>query len=436
MSGAPPERTGPTFARRRSEVPGSPRALLREAMGAVPDPRVARLAAEAAEVAKVPAVRDAWTAAEDGTAEAWMAAADATRRWLRPPPPESKMDLEVALRKAMMRSQQCGTCQRVYEEDGTQRVYLAAMRCRARCCLDCLRKALKATTNRWAPLFAAPVRPGWRASFVTVGNRQPVRDRGELGRYVRKLGDLLRYMREGLPSCGIAPRSWVAGLRALEVVPRAAGGFAHAHLLVICRDFWPYGLHEEELRKLAHPTTKDRGFRALLRQLGIGEVFRDDKIEPGGADPCANYMAKIERYISKVERADDPTATSGADDLAAMPWDGREDLQRAMRGARLLESWGDARGLLGGPDRMHRARNGTDCGRLVLRGIYDPADEATWGTLVQRDPTTGERYYGVADEDGPETTITRETSYTTDTLESWREWCDVDTLRAKLLTPL
>ena len=91
-----------------------------------------------------------------------------------------------------------------------------------------------------------------------------------------------------------------------------------------------------------------------------------------------------------------------------------------MRGARLVEAFGDARGLLGGPDETTRTRDGEPCEPWTLEGTYDPADPDTWGILPD----------GIGVVDGPEVTIDRRTYYRRDTLDTWRGWCDVDALVA------
>ena len=217
-----------------------------------------------------------------------------------------------------------------------------------------------------------------------------------------------------MPRYGIAPRSWVAGVRAFELVPREDGGFSHAHLLVIRRAWVPFGKALANMPQ--EPRPEDLGTRALLRSLGLGEVMRYDDVttdrDGEGATAVEAYMGKVEAYMGKLEKGDDTSSRR--------TWAGRSDLQRAMRGARLVEAFGDARGLLGGPDETSRTRDGVPCAPWVLEGTYDPADPLTWSVLPD----------GVAVEDGPEVTIDRRTYYRQDTLDTWREWCDVDALVA------
>jgi hypothetical protein len=159
--------------------------------------------------------------------------------------------------------------------------------------------------------------------------------------------------------------------------------------------------------------------RACARAAGLGEVLDVQDVtteaDADGATAVETYMAKVEAYMAKVEG-------KTAKGKAPGTWEGRDDLQRAMRGRRLVEGFGDARGLFGGPDEVRRVRAGVPCGEWALVGTYDPADPDTWGVL----PT------GAAMLDGADLTITRRTTYRTDTLERWRAWCDVDRLRERM----
>lgn len=429
---------GPNYLRTRREVPGSPRALLRAVVEQVPAAELAQEAHYAAGALGLSGVAAEWLRARDLHGEdisAWMAAADRTRAYLsRSSGPADPVDVAERVAKAMARASTCSTCHTVYSEEGRPGLYLAAMGCDTRACLKCLRKRLKRTSERWGPLFAALPREGYRASFVTLTSTAPVVGRAAVMAYLRRLGRVIRGMREGEPRFGIAARSWVAGLRSLEVVPRPSGGFAHAHLVVFCRAFWPYGLFSarvEELRaKGERVAPADLGFRALCRAAGIGEVFQDDPMTTADEmDAAGLYMRKLERYLRKVEQdADESVAdqASGAAALEGMPWAGRADIQETMRGVRLMESFGDARGVLCGPDKLHRTRDGAKCGRLVRHGIIDPNDPSTFSLLPG----------GVFEPDpGPEVTIDRRTLYRSDTLDTWNEWCDVPRLREWMSKP-
>lgn len=407
----PTERKGPAHARRRSMVPGAPRSVLRRATGdgvTVADVADVRAAARVARCPK--RIVEAWERYEaSGTALELEAAQRSTAAWLRPDRVGRPVDVEHALAKARARAEQCGQVLRVFREEG-HGLHAIPEACKARVCAACQRRALRRTLDRWRPLFAAPVRPGFVVSFVTVTSTATVSDAAGVSKYVRALGRLVYAMREGVPRFGIAPRSWVAGVRALEIVPRQDGGFSHAHLLVVRRQFVPFGKATANLPP--NPTPNDLGFRALLRSLGMGEVCRVDDVtaadEGEGATRVERYMSKVERYMGKVE----------GDTGAALTWAGREDLQRATRGTRLVEAFGDARGLLGGPDEVTRTRDGQACGAWTLAGIYDPDDPETWHTLPG----------GVAMDDGEEVTVTRRTYYRADTLEAWDEWADVSAL--------
>ena len=402
--------TGPVRTRSRRMVPGTPRAVLRAA--AEGEEVQADDVAAAARVARCPLrVREAWDAVAAGDATIRADARRMLGQWLNPPPSSRIVDIDHALARALDRAEQCGTTYRVFSETGVG-LHAVPAPCRARVCVTCQRRALRAVLDRWRPLFAAPVRAGYVASFVTVTSTRTVDGPDGVGRFLKALGRFVYAMREGVPRFGIAPRSWVAGVRAFELVPREDGGFSHAHLLVIRRAWVPFGKAVANMP--ANPLPEDLGTRALLRSLGLGEVVRYDDIttdrDGEGATAVESYMGKVESYMGKVEKGDGAPRT----------WAGRSDLQRAMRGARLVEAFGDARGLLGGPDETSRTRDGAPCAPWVLEGTYDPADPDTWSVLPD----------GVAVEDGPEVTLDRRTYYRQDTLDTWRAWCDVDALVA------
>ena len=478
MSGTAP-RSGPVYRRSRPEVPGSPRAVLRAVVDGVARPTDALHIAGAAKVAgcsartvarwlelhehvtragEVPTPEDA-----GAQVQLWLSLVDDLRAFLAPSEGEGLTEEEriAAAEKALQRAERCGCTAAVFREtDAAGRLFIAAPRCDTRACLVCQRRRLRRVVSRWAPLLRAPLVGGHHLAFVTVGSLAPVTDRAALGHYTRALGTLVKLMRRGRQSYGIEPGSWRAGTRALELVPRPEGGYSHAHLLVVRADYIPYGLHWTHLHRAACPVVTewsrrgggapppDRwpcpscaadpaphqlGMRALLRSLGLGEVFRDDTVGKGEEDTAAAYTEKIERYIRKVEGGE---GTSGAAaDLAALTWEGRRDLQVMMRGARLMEGWGDARGLLGGPDVLRRTRGGVLCAPLARVGLYDPSDEATWDRVPEgwRGLYPEEiRGLVAGDGAGDEPDVDRVTYYRTDTLETWRPWCDVDTLRVRL----
>lgn len=454
------EALGPERRRERRSCPGSAREALRAAVDAPPSRDGAAEAHAAATIARLPrATVAAWDEALRAALvdDAYRRAATLTRAWLRPSVGEglTEDERERRLERALQAAEGC--CARadggrgrqvVLDEEGTARRYVHDELCGTRACLPCARRRLRRAIDRWSVVVRAPLRPGYVAAFITIGSVGAVRDRTDVRRYLGRLGRLWRGVTEGIPRYGLPPRTWVGGLRALELCPRAEGGWAHCHLYAIRRDYYPYGLseaalfgryltgqernafaclspgslgHEREHARLTRAIVRDRadpedlGLRALLRRLGIGEVFRDDVVSTADdADPIGSYLAKIERYVGKIEKDDGSIADAS--------WEGRVDLQRTMRGARLIEPWGAVRGLLGGPDEVWRETTADRVRRGALSrvGVYDPADRSTWRYLPD----------GIADEAGPELTSVRRTWYREDTLETWRPWCDVDRLRA------
>lgn len=474
------------YVRERRELPGSPRSLLREAARAEAAPEWGDRVALVATWAGAPArVRDAFArAAERANADdvdaafvAWSAAAELALDWLRGSDgPATERDLDAALERAVSAAERCGRCGRWWgmeNERGETAARLVVDRCNTRACLACTRGRLRKVADRWAPLFAAPVRDGYRVSFVTVGSLGTIADRADVYGYLRRVGRLVGYMREGAPAFGIQPGAWVAGLRALELMPRASGGWSHVHLTVVRAGFYAYGrhllpglksgeraLHRPECELVAKgraegwrvdddrwnawpcsgcgaaPSPADLGFRGLLRHLGMGEVFKDDRVTQGGdgARAVAAYVAKLERYISKVcdGEAAEPGAESGAAVAGRLTWGGRRDILAAMRGARLLQPFGDALGLLAGPDETRLYEHGARI-RVVAREprVYDPTDERTVDVLgVWRD-YAGSPVGEIPASDRPDDRkVERVTRYRGDTLQKWARWCDTDALRS------
>lgn len=427
-------------------MPGSPRAVLRTACDAVASPTEARIVALAARIARCPRdIVEGWEAVEAAVvaggpvptpADAgeqvvlWHRAVAWTRRWLYPDPPERPEDprrVETQLRKAVGNAERCGVCAAVFTEADAVQVQLFPALCNTRCCLACMRRRLRAVVARWAPLYAAPVRPGYQLSFLTVGSVGGVETRSGVRLYLRQLGRLAVYMRRGHRRYGIPPGSWVGGLRALEVVPRPVGGFNHAHLAVVRAAFYPYGIHAAALPTA--PSPEQLGFRALLRSLGLGEVFDDARVTTAsdGSAAIADYVSKVGKYMAKVEGESSATEDSGR------TWEGRLDLQRAMRGIRILQPFGACQGLLGGPDRNIRKRARVPLGALNRIGLYDPEDPDTWDKVP---PDVRGLYLDECDPElrGDADEVTTRTYYREDTLQSWDPWCDVARLRASLLT--
>lgn len=407
----------PTFKAERIEVPGSPRRVLRAALLADLDATALRAVQGAARVARCPS-----RVLEPLEAGDVAAARTELRRWLRGSErTDGRLDVDAALWRASERARRCASTYRVYREAG-HGLHAVEHRCRARVCQACARRAMRAALGRWRPLFAVPVNQGHTLSFVTLTPASGVAEDGAAVRkFLRSVAKFADMLRRGRPSWGIAPRSWVAGVRALELVPRKVGGFSHAHLVVVRKSYVPFGLHlaklQDKLRTNESAVTfKDYGMRAAARAAGLGEVIdvKDVTTEHEGEGACAveAYMGKVEAYMGKVDGKAEERAS----------WDGRSDLQRALRGVRLVEGFGDARGLFGGPDQVTRVRAGVECAPWSLVGSYDPEDPETWDTLPD----------GSAVVDGPELVVTRRTTYRADTLERWRAWCDVDALRARM----
>lgn len=366
-----------------------------------------------------------WTDAAN-EAEAAGRACELAAYWLRGEVASSRqLDIGEALRKAGERMDRCGEVGAVYREGRTGPVYVAPRRCKARACLPCARRAMRRAMARWAALFAVRPRDGWQDRFVTIGSATHVRTDADVRRYLRRVGDVCRVMREGSPRRDIPPGSWVAGLRALEVLPRAEGGYGHVHLYVVrSAAFYPYGYARATLAD--RPELADTGVRRVLRDFGLtGEVWREEPVA-AGADAVSRYMAKVASYMAKVQ---------GEGDAVAEGW-AREDIQRALRGARLLQPFGEAWGAFAGPDRTERAYQGRKAPALRKLGTYDPregddretdTDADAWDQLAPYAGTVAADIAGAFDtDDGPD--IIRATRYRADTLARWGRWAHVGEL--------
>lgn len=355
--------------------------------------------------------------------------------WLRPPGagPGRQLDIREALDRAEGRMDRCGEVGAVSREGRHGHVYLSPRRCRARACIPCARRAMRRAFERFTPLFATAPRAGWAARFVTVGSADAVHTSADLRGYLRRVGRLVKVMREGSPARCIPARSWVGGLRALELLPRAEGGYAHVHLYVIrSATRYAYGYSTKRLEE--HPELLNVGVRRVLRDLGLsggmvgpGEVWREEVVRDG-ADKVASYMAKVASYMAKVAPDDADATASG--------W-ARRDIQETLRGARLVQGFGDAYRCFAGPDRTERSRDGRAAPRLRQLGRYDPrwgnapltdTDADAWEQLAEAGGTVAADL--APDFEAPEVTVRRVTRYRTDTLDGWREWSDIDAVRA------
>ena len=118
-----------------------------------------------------------------------------------------------------------------------------ALGCGVRSCERCSVAAQWRSVSRYIMAFAAPLRKsGYKLQFVTLTSRQPVSTPTELRRWRKGIGQVLRGMRQGRVTMGIPPGSWRGGLCVVETVRKGDGlQYAHAHLLVVARRWYPYG---------------------------------------------------------------------------------------------------------------------------------------------------------------------------------------------------
>lgn len=383
---------------------------------------------------------------------------------------------ERALRQSQHRAEECGTCGAVVVDVPSGTVWDVPWRCNTRWCLACLRASLRRTVSRWWALFVADIAEGYTLEMFTVGAWGYAHNAVDTGEYLRRLGRLCRMMRRGVVGCAIPPRSWTAGLRTVECVPKGPGSwYVHAHVIVARRAFYPYGLSlrrlaeryrpdapltdaeeravavayghraartlaEEEaaasvraLVELAEPS--DLGMRECLRRCGVGEVGRHDILSTAGdADKAAAYLQKVQRYMEKVERDGEGKSSAGGDEVpAGLAWSGRYDIQRALRGRRLVQPFGDLRGALVAPERTELRYQGYGM-ELRTLGSWDYSDAhsyLTGGRLVDEAPSDlppGEGTGARRLVDEAEVLRIRRTWYARDVVDTWASWCDVGAL--------
>lgn len=361
-----------------------------------------------------------------------------------------------AASKALANAIRCKACSTVFRERGRpERRYLAPLRCNTRACPDCARRRLRRIIGgRWAPLFDAALKDGYVVDFFTIGNGLDVghgvgivSERDHVRDYLRRSGQALRAMMEGRKYAGIAAGDVVAGLRVLELVERKQGAFAHLHIILIRRAFVPYGLSAKRQSQLRaadpawKPSPEQRGMREILRRRGLGEVGKHEVLSADDANASRNgiapYLWKVQKYLEKVENGQARMPTQEGEDVQCpLLFGGRHDILKMLSGIRMVEPMGDARGLLGGPDRAVRELHGVRCETLERLGVFNPEEPATFDTLPEVLDASGRLLLmaGEVIDHGEELSITRRTTYRDDTLMKWARWCDLDKLLAGCIT--
>ncbi len=240
--------------------------------------------------------------------------------------------------------------------------------CGERSCPTCSRLAQWRAVSRYTVALAAPLRKGWKREFYTVGSTETITTPAELAEWRRGLGAVIRGMVEGRESMGIPEGSWAGGLCVVETVPRDGGGvYAHAHLLIIAREWYPWGWSKDRLNKAFDragvyrrwtETGRPRadalrqaglgrevmGLRELQRRHGVGEVGKHERVrekrDASGVEVIARYLAKVQAYMSKIEARGE----------GAKFWDDPR-IQWTMKGVRRCQPFGDLLGTHAGPTK-------------------------------------------------------------------------------------
>lgn len=282
--------------------------------------------------------------------------------------------------------------------------------CGARSCPRCSKAAQWRAVSRYLAAFAAPLRTGaYRLEMFTLGSLAPVGTPSELRAWRSRLGAVCRAMTEGRPGCGIEEGSWVGGLVVVETVHRQNGQqFAHAHLLIVARRWYAWGLSEQRLDKLLEqagvPDDERRtpggrlritalraaatiynegrrrpvkpeallGLREVQRRMGVGQVGQHDFLEqPQGEriDPDGRARKVVLKYLSKVQQY----AAKVADD--GRFWSDPQ-IQWCVKGLRRCQPFGAFMRWHAGPTRRgSEVEKGADDPR-ALAAIMEPADFA------------------------------------------------------------
>ena len=215
--------------------------------------------------------------------------------------------------------------------------------CGARACPRCSKAAQWRAVSRYLAAFAAPLRTGaYRLEMFTLGSLRPVETPAELRAWRARLGQVCRAMVEGRETCGVVEGAWVGGLVVVETVRREGGAqFAHAHLLIVARRWYAWGLSEERLERLCDEAGVDPdlrrtengrfragavqaaaaiynrgrarpvdppallGLREIQRRAGVGQVGQHDFInqpQTERIDPDGHARRVVVRYLSKVQQ--------------------------------------------------------------------------------------------------------------------------------------
>jgi hypothetical protein len=244
-------------------------------------------------------------------------------------------------RRQCDRTRECGNSTVLLARPAAGGEILAApYRCGARACRSCSCKSMRAAVMRYTSMWALPLRRSHGLRFVTIGSRERVGTHDELAEWRKGIAKVQAAMRRGVGDCGVPAGAWVGGVTVVEVEPRPAGVYVHAHICMLARRYYPYGQSASTWREwairagvelpprtsrgwtpaaLAHivPPSQVRasesaydaaarhlGVREVQRRCGVGEVH-DRRAMDGGA---ADYVSKVQKYVSKVQKRDSDAA--------------------------------------------------------------------------------------------------------------------------------
>lgn len=152
-------------------------------------------------------------------------------------------------------------------------------------------------------LDGATLRGGWRFEFTTFTNVEPIRSRADVLDFSQRVGRVLQVLTgsdvraaKRAEKYGFKRPPWVGGSRSIEV---GKGRNIHAHCLAVS-GLYPFGYNVRKLWGMQWPPKPiELGMRALLRDNGLGEVFKVEQVVKS-RDAARLYISKgVTLYVGK-----------------------------------------------------------------------------------------------------------------------------------------
>ena len=117
-----------------------------------------------------------------------------------------------------------------------------ALGCGVRSCPTCAKSAQWRAVSRYLTGFAAPLDRAHRLEMTTLTSTRPIATPRDLSRWRRGVAQVCKAMVQGRKTLGIPAGAWKGGLIVVETVRKGDGlQYAHAHLLVVARRWYPFG---------------------------------------------------------------------------------------------------------------------------------------------------------------------------------------------------